>query len=537
MIAALVFKSLYENQVLVVKALLQQLKVKVSINTINDTLQNHPDYPSFLSITDSLQKWNVESLAIQTSADKLDEIPVPFITSLKSGVFVTVIAANKQSVTVFNQHGKKEVMERKSFLKTWTETIVVAEANEKSGESDYKKKLNQSIAKSIAYSLLPVSFLVAILWPFINGTVGIVSIAYLLLKLFGFTVSLLLLWYDIDKGNPLLKQICSGIQKANCNAVLNTKAASLFGILTWSEVGFFYFAGGLLFVAFAGNNEIIPVLSSLSLLAFPYTFFSIYYQWKVVKQWCVLCLMVQAVLLLETILVLTGTQISAESTLAALNNNAIAAIISLAIPAISWLLLKPILKQLQVAKHEKRSYLQLKYNDQIFWSLLQKQKSILEYSTEGLGITIGNPKAKNTIVKVCNPYCGPCASAHPELEKVVSQNPHINAQIIFSVTANEDDYRAKPVKHFLAIAEKGNEQLAHKALDDWYLAPKKDYGLFANKYPMNGELKMQREKIEKMSDWCNKVGIQYTPTLFINGYELPKNYQLRDINYFLHDEA
>ena len=29
------------------------------------------------------------------------------------------------------------------------------------------------------------------------------------------------------------------------------------------------------------------------------------------------------------------------------------------------------------------------------------------------------------------------------------------------------------------------------ALDDWYLAPKKDYEVFAEKYPMNGELKMQ----------------------------------------------
>jgi protein-disulfide isomerase len=54
---------------------------------------------------------------------------------------------------------------------------------------------------------------------------------------------------------------------------------------------------------------------------------------------------------------------------------------------------------------------------------------------------------------------------------------------------------------------------------------------------MNGELKKQSEKIEKMSDWCNKVGIQYTPTIFVDGYELPKNYHLKDINYFLFDEV
>ncbi|MDP1844398.1 MAG: hypothetical protein Q8K64_13350 [Sediminibacterium sp.] len=45
------FKSLYENQVLIVDALLKSLKVNVSIATIDQTLQEHPDYQIFLSIT------------------------------------------------------------------------------------------------------------------------------------------------------------------------------------------------------------------------------------------------------------------------------------------------------------------------------------------------------------------------------------------------------------------------------------------------------------------------------------------------------
>ncbi len=71
MIAGLIFKSMYENQVLVVDAFLKLMKVKVSLNTINQTVHEHPDYPSFLSITDSLKKWNVDCLAMQTDMDKL----------------------------------------------------------------------------------------------------------------------------------------------------------------------------------------------------------------------------------------------------------------------------------------------------------------------------------------------------------------------------------------------------------------------------------------------------------------------------------
>jgi hypothetical protein len=50
---------------------------------------------------------------------------------------------------------------------------------------------------------------------------------------------------------------------------------------------------------------------------------------------------------------------------------------------------------------------------------------------------------------------------------------------------------------------------------------------------MNGELDKQTDKINQMKDWCEKVKIEYTPTIFIDGWELPKGYQIKDINYFL----
>jgi uncharacterized membrane protein len=533
MLTGVLFNSLHENQPLIVAALLRGLKVNVSMDTINDILQSHPDYPSFLSISDSLNNWKVENLVIQTSAEKLSEIPTPFITSFKQGVFVVVFEVLENELLIVNQQGKKETIAKNVFLSQWTENILVAEANEFSGEINNQQKINTSNVKTVVYSLIPLGILTSLFIPYLNGSITLLPTLYLLVKLIGLTASVLLLWYDLDKGNPLLKQICSGIQKANCGAVLNTKAATLGGMVTWSEVGFVYFAGSLLFSATAGINKVLPVLSIISLLALPYIIFSIYYQWKVAKQWCVLCLMVQAVLLAEGILVIANNSLSFSQTKEAFANNFILALYALLIPSISWFLLKPLLKRLQIAKYEKRSYSMLKFNDDVFWSLLKNQPSIVDHSTSELGITIGNPNAKHTIIKVCNPYCGPCATAHPELEKIIELNPDVKAQIIFTATNQENDRGAKPVKHLLAIAEKGNEHTTHKALDDWYLAKEKNYDVFANKYPMNGELDKQTDKINQMKDWCEKVKIEYTPTIFIDGFLLPKGYQIKDINYFL----
>jgi hypothetical protein len=50
----------------------------------------------------------------------------------------------------------------------------------------------------------------------------------------GIGISGLLLWHEIDKGNPILQKVCTGIAKTNCNAILDSKASKLLPWLSWS---------------------------------------------------------------------------------------------------------------------------------------------------------------------------------------------------------------------------------------------------------------------------------------------------------------
>ncbi len=72
-----------------------------------------------------------------------------------------------------------------------------------------------------------------------------------------------------------------------------------------------------------------------------------------------------------------------------------------------------------------------------------------------------------------------------------------------------------------------------QALDDWYLLANIKYDVFAQKYKLNGELEKQNGKIEEMKNWCDKMKIVATPTIFLNGYELPDAYGIEDLQYFL----
>lgn len=537
------FVSIYNNITNTTVQLLKQLKIPYTVLAANKALQNHPNYPGLLSIADVLKNnYTIDTAIIEVADEKLPETPLPFITLLpnKTKPFITVTNITTENIEYLNNKNKKVTIPKEDFFKLWNKTVLIAEKAEYSTEADFEKnKLQEKINKLKIPALLLLGFLIVASATVANAVLPNNRLGWIcltgILLLIGTLISCLLLWYEIDNNNPVLQNICTGIAKTNCNAVLNSKASKLLGKLSWSEIGFFYFAGSFLFFAiavFTNVKLLYSVLFWLNLLALPYTLFSIYYQWQVAKQWCVLCIAVQALLVLQfanNIIVgkVAGFPIFQFPTI-----NFLLVILCFLIPIHGWYLLKPAFLELQEAKRKKRQLLRLKYDTHIFEALLTKQKQITQQPI-GLGITIGNPAATHTIIKVCNPYCGPCAQAHPEIEKLIENNEHIKAQIIFTATIEEADKRNKPVKHLLAIAAKQDAALTSKALDDWYLADTKDYDAFAAKYPMNGALKQQNEKLDAMDKWCKATDITFTPTFFINGKQLPEIYNIKDLSYFL----
>ena len=116
----------------------------------------------------------------------------------------------------------------------------------------------------------------------------------------------------------------------------------------------------------------------------------------------------------------------------------------------------------------------------------------------------------------------------------MEQNANVKVKIIFNTPNDEAHHAIKPTRHLVAIAEdSNNEKFIQQSLGDWYLSETKDYELFAKKYEMNGELLKQGDKIEAMDKWCKAMEIGFTPTIFLNGQQLPDAYSIEDLKYFL----
>lgn len=273
----------------------------------------------------------------------------------------------------------------------------------------------------------------------------------------------------------------------------------------------------------------IFIISWFTILAAPYTIFSVYYQWRVVKQWCVLCLVIQLMLLVGLLNVITNDfeKPHFDFSLSIFTNS----ILIYLLPVLFWFSVKPYLLRLQEAKNIRRKYLHFKFNTEIFNTLLKKQQQI-KASAEGLGIDLGNPDAVNTLIKVCNPYCGPCSKAHAKIEQLLETNTTIRVKIIFKTLADPESLSYKATAHLLTIAQDKPKQIRH-ALDDWYMSEKKNYDDYMLKYPISGELADQTNKVLDMQKWCDTMNIRGTPTIFLNGFQLPEAYEIEDLPYFL----
>jgi uncharacterized membrane protein len=518
-----------DNCLMVCKRLLESLKVPFTGKFLKEKILTHPQYPSLLSLSDTLEEYGVESVAAKLGPDRLDELPLPGIVqvSLANGAFFNVITAvSENMVSVFDEKGKQKDISRLDFLKMWTGVSLLAEAKEDAAEPEIGQKIRD---RRIIRGLVALGVVSLLLWLGLglveNGSSGL-FLFYFLLKLLGLSISGIQLWYQQDRENPTLQKFCSGVKSVDCNSVLDSKAFQLLdGRINPSMLAFAYFLAGLIIWVSLGLSS-SAFLGWLSLATIPVVFYSFYYQAMVIKKWCRFCLLIQAVLVMEVIAVISG-----EFWIGGLSISAIGFFTFLFTGIIlGGVWIKPLLEYQNELYKAKRDHGKLKTNKQLFQAALTQSKKIKE-RPDGLGILIKGKQAKHQVIKVCNPYCGPCSQAHPFLESLYD-NGNIDLQILFT-PARDDEQKEKTTRHFLAIAEKENQEITRQALDDWYGGKSKEYAQFATKYPMNGELNQQEEKVKLMEDWCNRENIAYTPTLFINGYELPKEYNVEDLKYLL----
>jgi len=516
------------------------LHIPVTRKGIEQEIAKHPQYSSMLAISDVLNQWRIPNAAYQLTFEELvtAEISIPFIAYLpqKGKEFILVNHMDQEKVVITNAKGKKKQLSLEEFKAMYVEgSVLIAEKEADSGEADYNLKHKKEKLAALRIPFVITGALSIFIGFFSLYLYNITAVNWqvtflFFLKTTGLATTILLLVQSVDINNPLIQKLCSNANHKDCNAILSSNAAKVTEALSWSEVGFFYFAGTWLSLLFSNNNPFtLQMMAILNIMGLPYTFYSIYYQWRIARQWCKFCCTVQVILWLEFFTCLP--YISHGLQLPSLKGS-ISLYTGMFIPVMAWVFIKPyflLSKQIQPLKQELRRF---KYNTDLFNKLLHDE---VKYAlpAEEHSIIIGNREAEHIITMVSNPYCQPCAKAHKTINEWLAGRDDIKLQIVFSNQSNENNPQAKVGPHLMALQTNRDDVSLKHALNDWYEQKQKNYDAWAKLHPADIKNKVSKEALDKQKEWCKITDIKSTPTIFINGRKLPGAYRTEDIRYFI----
>lgn len=513
------------------KLLLQKNNIRVNEEELEFQLLSHPSYPSLHSITGVLDHFAIKNYALDVpkTGETLNLLPSTFLALIKNEAYNGFVLVSKHDFGLQLSYAgnKRVILSIDLFLEIWMGIIIILE-DDKQVAIQENKKTNFSIG---ALYLIPIALLAV----FFLYKANLFQTIHFILTLAGVGICFLIVQHELGLHSKILDKFCSGEnKKTSCNAVLNSKGATLWGSFKFSDAGIVYFISlllcwSLLKISGSSYNSI----ALIAVLAIPFTFFSVYYQYKVVKKWCLLCLSVVLVTWLQAAS-LFFIDFKINNFFFDLNSLLITAYSFMATFAV-WQFIYPRLKKEQQLHALKVEHYKFKRSYNVFKALTSDFEVVDTNTFDGNEIVFGNKLGSSPlkIVIITNPLCGFCREAHQLVENLLKRkDTNIQVVVRLNVSEDPDSTDTKIALRLIETFNKGGEQLCLEAMHDIYgkLSPN-DWLL---KWGESSEQKFI-ETLNIGKTWCKQNNINFTPEILVNGRPFPKEYNRTDLLYFVDD--
>lgn len=169
----------------------------------------------------------------------------------------------------------------------------------------------------------------------------------------------------------------------------------------------------------------------------------------------------------------------------------------------------------------------LKINEGVFVTLL-KQQPYYSVSADDSNILFGNPDAKFKITIFSNPHCSPCRKMHTRVKVLLEARNDISVQYIFSSFNESLDISNK---FLCSVYINKPIEVASLIYDEWFSNVSHTSQEIFDKYKLDLESVVVQEEFDRHIKWKKVTGISATPTILVNGYQLPTHYAIEDLLY------
>lgn len=488
-----------------------------------EEITSHPDYPSLISVIDFLNIGGMKYKAVQADASFINSFNYPLLAHIRQPgqEYMQLISDS----TVWGTD--------KNITQNWTGVVVYPENNAiwQNEQNDSSRK-NTLKNKTTSYSLIFIGLVLLIISGFQFQDIFLIIFGFL--SFIGLIISFLLLKTELGFQSDIVKQVCGVIKNGGCEKVLKSRYGNgIFGI-TPADFSVLYFTAqysvyifGMLFPSFLISIFIFSI-SGIFI-----SIWSLYTQTLKLKQFCALCLGIVIVLIGQS--VIAFYLFNYTNTLLLKNGSLYPFFIFSLLILLFLIILLPIKKLIKTNSINKLRLIELKKwkSDADLFIDQWKQEKAVDITIWENDLIIGNHTAPLLITVACNPYCGPCAKAHIQLDKLIHEfSDIVKVQVrLLGNPQNESDRRTIAIRAILQMGSTlmNNAEL-QQMLTDWF--DWMDYTKWRVKWETKNEIDISLRELQH-ANWIANSSIEFTPTFFINGRKLPNRYGLEDLKLLI----
>lgn len=503
-----------------IECFLDAIEVQYNKRYADKLYNEHPHKNNMYGLKKMLDIYGIKTLGLYVDDKNLAVLNYPCILHTH-GDFVIGLDCTSDNVK-FLQRGKETTLAHDIFRDTWTGNALVVQETTEAIEPDYEVHRREELALMAKAYFIPVMLMVAAIVGMVSNLVhlGIYHIARIVLSLAGVLVCVLLMEKQMFRESHYGDKVCSLFHRSDCNSVLDGPMAKIFGI-SWSEVGLGYFAVNVMLLALIPSSaDLVAVVNWVAML---YGLWSVCYQWRIAKSWCVLCVIVQAIIWSMGMIV--AAQHLAEPFVFDPASSLLSCLaFAIGIMAVHQYASAHAMETERV--HAVQQYRALKANGDVAKALIGKS----EYYESELcdsSIVFGNPEAAMRVTILSNPHCNPCARMHKQVKKLLDMaEEDICVQYVFS---SFNEQLEDSCRYLIACYLNNTEKEALRRLSLWYTKEKFDYERIVKQNEACIHTKEVDAEMKKHAAWREKTSLAATPTVLVNGHVLPAEYELEDL--------
>lgn len=224
-------KLISENLATVTAILFKGLKLDFNAGVLK-RMQEHPSFPSFLSIQHTLRQEGVNSIALKTTLEGLrHELPKPVLVHITTNtdLFLLVSHVDDNGVCIINENGGFEVEAAESFVKVWDGNAMIFDTDNITPRKISLHERTLLLMDRLKKPFVLAAMLSLFAFFLIRGWTESSVYTYLFVGLAGVGLffSAMLVVEGFDEHNPLIRKFCTSkrSKKVSCASILSSKDA------------------------------------------------------------------------------------------------------------------------------------------------------------------------------------------------------------------------------------------------------------------------------------------------------------------------